>query len=65
MQEARPRLTEGGPSRISRGGSREYATDVAPTGYSFRYLPESKFPGLGFRLARGINHEGERHEKEG
>jgi hypothetical protein len=59
MQQDRPRVTWSGPALVAHGGSREYDPDMAVTGYTFRYLPESKFPSLGFRLVRISIHEGE------
>jgi hypothetical protein len=57
MQQAR--LKWSGPALVAHGGSREYDSVMAVTGYSFRYLPESRYSSLGFRLVRISTHEGE------
>jgi hypothetical protein len=59
MQQDRSKVTWGGPALVAHGGSREYDSAMADTGYSFRYLPESRYPSLGFRLVRISIPEGE------
>jgi len=59
MQQDRSEVTGSGPALVAHGGSLEYDPAMANTGYSFRYLPESRYPSLGFRLVRINIPEGE------